>query len=157
MRPSNGKRTGKHPADWGGKWIRREKRWQVYERDGFRCVYCQVGLDNPDKMTLEHVEQHSVQQNNDPRNLALACKSCNSSRSEISLEKFMPRLVRKYHVKPKDVRKRLARCKHKALPPPQNWTVEMLKQWWEQEALKFGATVEEVMDRRFLERRVECI
>lgn len=103
-----------HPADFGGKWIRPKKRYQIYKRDGFKCVYCQCEF-NP-HFTLEHVKVTSEGMDNDHRNLLTCCKVCNSVRSNLSIEKFMVYLVRKKGQVPKEVRKRMITAKHAELP-----------------------------------------
>jgi 5-methylcytosine-specific restriction endonuclease McrA len=35
------RRTGKNKADNGSKWIRPEKRWAIYRRDTYCCIYCE--------------------------------------------------------------------------------------------------------------------
>jgi 5-methylcytosine-specific restriction endonuclease McrA len=48
----------------------------VVARDGYFCRYC--GCDNA--LTLDHVQPRSRGGSDDPVNLALACKPCNSSK-----------------------------------------------------------------------------
>jgi hypothetical protein len=107
-----------HPADFGGKWIRPKKRYQIYKRDGFKCVYCQREFDR--FFTLDHIkitsETGGRNVDNDPRNLATCCKKCNSVRSNLSVEQFMTYLVRECGQQPKEVRKRMIRSKYAALP-----------------------------------------
>jgi hypothetical protein len=107
-----------HPADFGGKWIRPKKRYQIYKRDGFKCVYCQREFDR--FFTLDHVritsETEGRNVDNDERNLLTCCKTCNSVRSNLSVEKFMVYLVRERGQIPKEVRKRMIMAKHSALP-----------------------------------------
>lgn len=59
------------------------KRWQqirceVFERDGWACVYC----GSEDDLTCDHVIPLVRGGTNDNENLATACRSCNSSKGD---------------------------------------------------------------------------
>lgn len=67
-------------------WIPDLERQAVYERDGFVCQLCDdpvdVNLDSRDAMsaTLDHIVPRSLGGLNEPANLRLAHRSCNSKR-----------------------------------------------------------------------------
>jgi 5-methylcytosine-specific restriction endonuclease McrA len=56
----------------------------VFNRDGYRCVYCGSTL----KLSLDHVIPQSKGGSHDPSNLVTACKSCNCSKKDQSLESW---------------------------------------------------------------------
>ena len=58
-------------------WISREDRLAIYQRDDFRCVYC----DSTMYLQLDHIHPRSKGGSDHPRNLATACKSCNMAKS----------------------------------------------------------------------------
>ena len=76
----------------GSKWIRPEKRLAIYIRDSFACAYCGTDLRNsrPAEVTLDHLTPRSLGGTNDATNLVTACRTCNSSRGNRSLESFAP-------------------------------------------------------------------
>jgi hypothetical protein len=113
-----------HPADFGGKWIRPKKRYQIYKRDGFKCIYCQCEFNR--FFTLDHIKITSEGMDNSPANLVTCCKRCNSVRSSLSIEKFMIFLVREHNQKPAEVRKRMIRSKYAALPEMDDPEVQAL-------------------------------
>jgi 5-methylcytosine-specific restriction endonuclease McrA len=48
----------------------------VYERDGYKCVYCGVA----DDLVVDHVVPFKRGGTSDLDNLAAACRGCNSSK-----------------------------------------------------------------------------
>ncbi len=87
----------------GGKWIRPTKRWRIYDRDGWRCVWCQhpVGTTikgawtcratrvppdwSPAQATLDHVVPRSRgRTDNHESNLVTCCLDCNDQRKDSS-------------------------------------------------------------------------
>lgn len=85
----------------GSKWIRKEKRLAIYERDGWRCVWCrcdvidgasmQKGFEyNPNGVraselaTLDHFLGRARGGSNDAANLLTCCASCNAEREDRS-------------------------------------------------------------------------
>jgi 5-methylcytosine-specific restriction endonuclease McrA len=76
-------------SDYGKGWRSRRKR--ILDRDGWVCAWCECNLKAPDvKATVDHVTSRkqglaagwTLEQINDDSNLAAACGTCNSSRSE---------------------------------------------------------------------------
>lgn len=54
-------------------------RWRIFERDGFRCVYC--GAQPPDvKLHVDHRHPRSQGGSDHHLNLVTACEGCNLSK-----------------------------------------------------------------------------
>jgi 5-methylcytosine-specific restriction protein A len=82
------KRTPHQPV---GRWIRKERRQAIYERDGFACLICERPLleVSPSERTLDHLVPLALGGSNASENLFTACRSCNSSRrASPDLSKF---------------------------------------------------------------------
>ena len=75
-----------------GCWIRRERRLALYLRDRFTCNYCGRDLRNeaPENVTLDHLLPRSAGGSNEPTNLVVCCRSCNSSRQDKPWMDFAP-------------------------------------------------------------------
>lgn len=59
-------------------------RFEVYERDGFKCVYCGSRKD----LSCDHVKAESKGGATDKGNLVTSCKPCNSRKKTKSLADF---------------------------------------------------------------------
>jgi 5-methylcytosine-specific restriction endonuclease McrA len=102
----------------GGKWIRTAKRKRIYERDGWRCVWCLCDVRSGDATNtacLDHVLPRASGGSNHESNLVTACFSCNAERGDLSAIEFAfdehgPRLA---HV----VLDRVITAMGKILPP----------------------------------------
>lgn len=75
----------------GGSWIRGAKRWAIYARDNVQCVYCGAGYTGPASLTLDHVTCRIAGGTNHESNLVTACHTCNSTRSDLTLDAFARR------------------------------------------------------------------
>ena len=75
----------------GSKWITKQKRYAIYFRDGFKCIFCERGLHNGIILTLDHVVPCEAlpKPNNKHTNLITACLSCNSSKGAKSLTDYV--------------------------------------------------------------------
>ena len=63
-------------------------RRQIYERDGYACVYCgDVGGETV-KLSLDHVEPHATGGADSPTNLVTACTICNGLRATFPVRYF---------------------------------------------------------------------
>lgn len=51
-------------------------RWEIYRRDGYKCVYCGGKLD----LHLDHVVPYSRGGEDSYDNLVTACRNCNLSK-----------------------------------------------------------------------------
>jgi len=73
----------------GSKWIRRDKRIAIYLRDGYTCAYCGRDLAGlpPSEVTLDHLTPGHT--NHHEHNLVTACRSCNSSRQDTPLARWV--------------------------------------------------------------------
>jgi 5-methylcytosine-specific restriction endonuclease McrA len=56
------------------------RRKAIYERDGYRCVYCGRVFDT-DSLTLDHVQPRVKHGDHSPGNLVTACVRCNSEKA----------------------------------------------------------------------------
>lgn len=74
--------------DHGGKWIRKEKRWAIYTRDGFCCVYCMRDLEHGQdggELTLDHLDENG---GNHESNLITCCPTCNKAKAGRTVAEF---------------------------------------------------------------------
>lgn len=88
MKPVNRKARNQ-----GMNWIRPEKRLAIYLRDSLSCCYCNHGVEDSVRLTLDHVIPHSKGGDNSERNLVTACLECNSARGNKPVTRFAPRRV----------------------------------------------------------------
>lgn len=90
-------RTGTHHKA-GGKWCSRRMRLAIFLRDGGMCLYCLKDLHgtDPRDVTIDHVTPRSSQGTNDPKNLVLCCRSCNSRKQDLPLTRFAGPETRKH-------------------------------------------------------------
>ena len=66
--------------------ISKKIRFEVFKRDGFRCVYC--GKIPPDViLEVDHIIPVSKKGTNDINNLVTSCFECNRGKRDIELEK----------------------------------------------------------------------
>lgn len=66
------------------KQIKTKLRLEVYERDGFKCVYCGARKD----LTCDHVTPESKGGATEKGNLVTCCRSCNTKKKTKSLADF---------------------------------------------------------------------
>lgn len=58
-------------------------RFRVYERDGFKCVYCGLDMTNSARQRcVDHVIPHSRGGTHRDKNLVTSCKKCNAKKSD---------------------------------------------------------------------------
>lgn len=62
-----------------GRWIRENTRKAIYQRDGYRCRYCDKDLSDvpASQIVLDH---RDPQGRNNPENLVTSCKACNDEK-----------------------------------------------------------------------------
>ena len=87
-----------------GRWIRVEKRYAIYMRDGFACGYCKRDLSQVSRVIerqLDHIDAtilgltkggQSIR-NNGQSNLVTACATCNASKADIAFSVFVARFA----------------------------------------------------------------
>lgn len=64
------------------------KRRRIFERDGYRCVYC--GEQFPiEELTIDHVEPRVRGGDRSDGNLVTACKACNTLKGQRRLSDFL--------------------------------------------------------------------
>jgi len=74
-------------TDQKRKPLSKKIRFEVFKRDGFRCVYC--GKNPPDVvLEVDHIEPVSKGGSNDINNLTTACFACNRGKTNIPLDKI---------------------------------------------------------------------
>lgn len=67
------------------KGLSKRTRFEVFKRDGFRCVYCgRTPVDGP--LHVDHVVAVANGGTSDPANLVTACGTCNLGKSDVPLE-----------------------------------------------------------------------
>lgn len=74
-----------------GRWIRPAKRFAVYLRDRFTCVYCGAdlhGVTDPRHIQLDHKIPVSKGGSNLEHNVFTSCMRCNCSRGSKSFRSF---------------------------------------------------------------------
>jgi len=65
---------------------------QIAHRDGVGCLYCNSKIINV--LTIDHIVPRDRGGSNNIKNLAFACKQCNSVKSNMLLTEF----IKKYDV-----------------------------------------------------------
>lgn len=66
-------------------------RFEIFKRDGFRCVYCGASpQDAP--LEADHVVAVANGGTNDPENLVTSCKTCNGGKSDVPLDEHRIRV-----------------------------------------------------------------
>lgn len=68
-------RNGKRMLKW---------RFQIFQRDGFRCRYCGRGVEDT-TLQIDHVIPRSKGGTNSAENLVTSCKECNIGKSDVLL------------------------------------------------------------------------
>lgn len=68
-------------------WVSKRRRQQIYKRDNFRCQWCERKVP-PAALTLDHFATRKHGGSDCTQNLFVACLSCNSSRSAMTVWDF---------------------------------------------------------------------
>lgn len=102
------------------KWINKRRRARLYERDGWRCVYCEAypGSKESELLSLDHLRPLSKGGSNRSENLVTACKSCNSKRQDRSVRSFCIAVAAYLGQDWRVVWFRVRAARVRALPPP---------------------------------------
>lgn len=67
-------------------WIRPIRRWSIYARDNFDCVYCKLVFPlGSEQLTLDHVVPRRLGGSTESTNLVTCCWGCNVSRQDRKL------------------------------------------------------------------------
>jgi len=64
------------------------KRSGIFERDGYRCVYCGEQFD-ASELTLDHVQPRVKGGDRSEGNLVTACRACNTLKGQRRLSVFL--------------------------------------------------------------------
>ena len=72
-------------TDQKRKPLSKKIRFEVFKRDGFRCVYCGK-TSNESKLHVDHINPVSKGGSNAISNLATACEDCNFGKKDIRLD-----------------------------------------------------------------------
>jgi hypothetical protein len=68
--------------------ISKALRRGIYQRDGYRCVYCGKHRDDGAALSLDHIRLHVLTGNDWPWNLLTACVPCNQDRGGDALANY---------------------------------------------------------------------
>lgn len=73
------------------KWLSKRVRFEIFKRDGFRCIYCGA-TPMQAALVADHVVPVAAGGASDPANLVTACVDCNGGKAAVPLEtrKFEP-------------------------------------------------------------------
>jgi hypothetical protein len=71
--------------------LSKRTRFEVFKRDGFRCVYC-GSTPNDGPLHVDHVDPVAEGGSDDLTNLVTACASCNLGKSDVPLSRRAPAL-----------------------------------------------------------------
>jgi 5-methylcytosine-specific restriction endonuclease McrA len=74
-----------------GRWIRPDARLAIYLRDDMLCLACGRRLNDADPrdVTLDHIVPKVDGGSNKPENLYMCCRSCNCSRQDKPIGRFL--------------------------------------------------------------------
>lgn len=89
-------------TDKGSRWIKRSERCAIYDRDGWRCVYCGRKVNSgkgtngcdPNTATLDHVTSRLLGGSDDASNLVTSCIDCNVAKSSLSVTAFVAKVAK---------------------------------------------------------------
>ena len=76
----------------GRNWASPAKRARIHARDGYRCLYCNGKLGDPDipYLTLDHIDpSYGQHDRNRDSNLASCCSRCNGIKGPKTLGQFL--------------------------------------------------------------------
>lgn len=69
-------------------WIRKEKRYAIYLRDGMACAYCERDLSGEQDGGVCQLDHLTPTGGHDPANLATACRPCNTAKAGRPVSQF---------------------------------------------------------------------
>lgn len=74
----------------GSRWIRPSTRLAIYDRDMWKCVYCQMSLEDlPKSITLDHFIPVTKGGTNHHTNLVTSCRLCNYQKSHKTIRQWL--------------------------------------------------------------------
>jgi 5-methylcytosine-specific restriction endonuclease McrA len=95
------------------RWITSNRRHKLYNRDNFKCVYCNSGASEGNPLSLDHIVCRSKGGNHNNKNLIVACHHCNSCRRDMSIADFQRYLFVNYGIKTKGLARKIRRLINK--------------------------------------------
>ena len=78
------------------------RRFRIYKRDQFSCIYCNKPFSNLKQLTLDHVYPKSLGGGNTQDNVTTCCVKCNRKKGNLLLTDF----IRKFNL---SITERIAR------------------------------------------------
>lgn len=72
----------------GKNFIRKEKRYAIYLRDGMACAYCERDLSGEQDGGVCQLDHLSAKGGEDPANLVTACRECNTAKAGRPVAEF---------------------------------------------------------------------
>lgn len=88
-------------ATQGMNWLNPEKRIAIYGRDGYRCVYCGLGVKKLRSkgipLSADHVNPNKSGGGNHESNIVTCCSRCNSARSNRTIREFAGWMWHEHH------------------------------------------------------------
>ena len=112
--PSNTMKRAKRKAH-GMNWIRQEKRLAIYMRDDMSCLYCGRTLEDGVVLTLDHLVPYVMGGDNRATNLVTACRSCNSKRQAMRLNRWIEHLAIELNAGAGETHRRIRRHRRRKL------------------------------------------
>lgn len=73
-----------------------QKRFRIFERDGWRCVYCGRGVADGTRLQIDHVRPQALDGSEEIGNLVTACVECNQGKRDLVLLSY-PATIRQAH------------------------------------------------------------
>ena len=100
----------------GMNWIALPKRMAIYARDGHRCAFCNVG-GGPHGfgLTVDHLTASHLGGQNPTHNLITCCGTCNSSKQETTVSRFVNGPLNERGHDPEEVMRRVASLRRRAI------------------------------------------
>lgn len=119
-------------------------RFEVFKRDGFRCVYCgATPVQTP--LHIDHVIPIAEDGTNDPANLVTACDTCNLGKGPVPLErkKLVPAIATEAQLDQLDQIKEYLRIQSEVTAARAE-VAEQVATYWE---AKIGPMSQDMFDR----------
>lgn len=74
---------GQGEQEWSNGWSK--TRFEIFRRDGFRCVYCGRTVKDGVRLTVDHIVPRSKKGSSAMSNLVTACHICNEGKDDTEL------------------------------------------------------------------------
>jgi 5-methylcytosine-specific restriction endonuclease McrA len=100
----------------GMNWIGQVSRLAIYLRDGLACCYCGAGVEQAERLTLDHLKPYSKGGSNAATNLVTCCLRCNSARGVRPVAVFVRAVAEYTDTDATEIAKHVRACAKRALP-----------------------------------------